>query len=462
MTQSSHQDLQDRILGLLDGTLDAAEVARLDADLRASAEARWLFRQLATLHSALEEQGDSHAQMTRTLIPMERLLADQRRAMVRKSLVAAAAILALSALGLWLNLARSDAEILAELRPGYGAVFSLIHEDGQQPAAGTQLREGSGVRIEEGAVELRLATGVRCVVEGPAELTVLAGDRLRLSQGSGWFVVPPTATGFAVETRQMTAVDLGTKFGVLSGRDHPDQVHVVQGRVEVRAPAGAEEGSALVLQAGEACEFDGGQSLRPIDIRAGAFVTELPEAITFVDAQLRAEGGNTVLDGPGELGPVSSQRADGSDGKWSIRTRETMAGGSILVAGMDEDAQPRLRTTFRLPEEGRYALYGYFWNNEEGAGVWDVAFQVGQRRGINHYSRLNAVNLRDQPEFFSSAVPTHDGPQLVLFQAALGTWDTVRLGRQVTIYVDEGQTALEGKDHRTWYDGVGYRKLPKP
>ena len=93
MSEHPTDDLPDRIQELLDGTLEAEEIRRLDVDLKASREARDLFRQLATLHSALEEQGAAKPQMGQALIPMEQLLADQRRALVRNSLVAAAAVL---------------------------------------------------------------------------------------------------------------------------------------------------------------------------------------------------------------------------------------------------------------------------------------------------------------------------------------------------------------------------------
>jgi len=88
MSEHPSDELNHRIQALLDGTLEAEDIRRLDADLKASPEARELYRQLATLHSALEEQVASKIQMGRALVPMERLLADQRRTMVRNSLIA--------------------------------------------------------------------------------------------------------------------------------------------------------------------------------------------------------------------------------------------------------------------------------------------------------------------------------------------------------------------------------------
>lgn len=131
----------------------------------------------------------------------------------------------------------------------------------------------------------------------------------------------------------------------------------------------------------------------------------------------------------------------------------------MIAAGIDEDAEPRLRTTFRLPEEGRYAIYGYFWNNENGAGSWDAAFQLGTRGRMKTFSRLNAVNLAVASEEFTTEVPTADGNGQVLLQAPLGVWNTSRDGSQVTVFIDDGDSGLPGPDLRTWYDGVGFRRL---
>jgi ferric-dicitrate binding protein FerR (iron transport regulator) len=454
--------LHDRLLALLDGTLDSAGIQQLDAELKASREARDLFRQLATLHSALEEQGEAKFRMARTLIPMERLLADQRRGIVRKSLVAAAAVLLLSALALWVKMVPRATATLGEFRVGSGAVFSVEHSEDRETATGNELGEGSRLRLGQGTIEVKFVSGVRCVLEGPADLKLLAGNRVRLPEGSAWFEVPPPAVGFTVETQQLTAVDLGTRFGVLARPDQGDQVHVIEGVVAVNATGADDDRQPLALKAGDAREALADGGFREIDIHPGEFVTALPNPITFVDADASPTTGNTALDGPGSFGPTTSLKTDSKDGKWGIRTYPGVVGGSVIASGINEDAEPRLRTTFRLPEEGRYAIYGYFWNNEDGTGAWDAAFQLGSRGGMKTFSRLNAVNLASYPEEFTTAVPTHDGNGPVLLQAALGVWNTSRDGSEVTVFIDEGDSGIPGRDLRTWYDGVGFRRLPDP
>ncbi len=458
MSENFPDDLTNRILKLLDGALEDGEIHRLDAELKASREARDLFRQLAILHSTLEEQGEARNQIGRTLIPMERLLADQRRAMVRNSLVAAAAVLLVSALVLWVKMIPRAPATLGEFRVGSGAFFSVDHVEADDAATGNELREGSRLLLRQGTIEVKLVSGVRCVVEGPADLELLSGNRVGLPEGSAWFEVPPPAVGFTVETSQLIAVDLGTRFGVLARSDQSDQIHVIEGLVAVQA-AGSGEDGRLELKAGEARKVldDGG--FREIELRPGRFATALPEAITFVDADVDPATGNTFLDGPGSFGTTTSDIPSSGDRRWSVRLRSGVSGGSLFASGKREDAEPRLRTSFGLPKSGRYAIYGYFWNNNRGQGSWDAAFQLGSGGTMTTFTRDNAVNLVTSPEEFTGPLPTDDGTGQVLFQAELGVWDTSTDGNVVTVFIDDPVVIEGAADERTWYDGVGFRRL---
>ncbi|MEJ6700617.1 MAG: hypothetical protein QNL01_06560, partial [Akkermansiaceae bacterium] len=94
MNQNFSAEFQYRILALLDGTLDEEEATRLDEELRNSKEARVLFHQLATLHSALEDEGASKSGLQNVpVVPVELFLARERRRLIRTSVMAAAAVL---------------------------------------------------------------------------------------------------------------------------------------------------------------------------------------------------------------------------------------------------------------------------------------------------------------------------------------------------------------------------------
>jgi hypothetical protein len=187
-------------------------------------------------------------------------------------------------------------------------------------------------------------------------------------------------------------------------------------------------------------------------------IPQVGTQITYIDADNTAGTGNTVLDGSGSFGPDGSTTAD-ADGQWSVRTRPSVNGGGILHTSETENANPRLATTFTLPGPGLYTIYGYFWNNLNGAGVWDANFKLGPvRPGVVH-TKANAVNLSATSGHFTSpTVAVNDGTGQVLSQAVLGTWNTATEGLSVSLYIDDPETGGEpgNTEDRTWYDGVGY------
>ena len=102
MNERDQENLQDQILQLLDGDLDRVAASRLDEELRESGEARKIYVQLSALHSALGELEESRSSIGQLpVIPIERLLARQRRQSILNALLAAAAILIVCSVVLW-------------------------------------------------------------------------------------------------------------------------------------------------------------------------------------------------------------------------------------------------------------------------------------------------------------------------------------------------------------------------
>ncbi len=191
-------------------------------------------------------------------------------------------------------------------------------------------------------------------------------------------------------------------------------------------------------------------------------IPQVATQITYIDADNTPATGNTVLDGEGSFGPDSSTTAV-ADGLWSVRTRPNVNGGGILHTNATENASPRLATTFTLPGPGLYTIYGYFWNNLSGAGVWDASFRLGSVRPNVIHTKANATNLSTTSGHFTSpTIAVDDGAGQVLSQAVLGTWNTATEGLTVTLYIDDPETGGEvgNTDERTWFDGVGYLVSP--
>lgn len=177
-----------------------------------------------------------------------------------------------------------------------------------------------------------------------------------------------------------------------------------------------------------------------------------PAQVYYIDADINTGTGNTVLDGAGSFGPTTTTTV-ANDGMWSIRTWP-VNGAGVLATNQKEDATPRLATTYTLPLAGTYNIYGYFWNNQSGDGVWDVSFQLGSGSATT-YSKGNATNLAATSGHFTTGVVVDDGSGQNLFEAPLGTWDTATYGNTVTVFIDDPETA--SGDDRTWYDGIGFK-----
>lgn len=311
MNQASTDDLQTRILDMLDGMLTKEELIRLDEELRGSREAREIFHQLSTLHSALESQGMSHSETGRMpIIPVQLLLARQRRQTVRTTLLATAAVLVFSLFALWLKMAPHSQAALAEFRLAPDSAFTLIHTGEDDASLGNVLSEGSRLRLSRGTMEGLFASGVRCVIEAPCDLSVLSKNRISVAEGVAWFEVPHEAAGFTVETSQLTVVDLGTKFGVVAEAKGRHEVHVTKGSVEVGARQSA--GAVQILKAGHALGVDSIGKLHGIDFNGDRFTTALPGPIVIKNPDFDIEDTDSGIHDSDGYGPITFWATSGA------------------------------------------------------------------------------------------------------------------------------------------------------
>lgn len=124
------------------------------------------------------------------------------------------------------------------------------------PRVGGALEPG-WLRLESGLAQVVFHSGARLELEGPAELQLVSSGEAVISTGRLLAEVPPPARGFRLRTGQADVVDRGTAFGVDASRTRTE-VHVFQGRVEVRA------GNAPMLALGEtqAAVVDGSAPMR--------------------------------------------------------------------------------------------------------------------------------------------------------------------------------------------------------
>ena len=151
-----------------------------------------------------------------------------------------------------LGLARGFAVVIqlagAEWEPG----------DGQRPSEGDLLAAGRLV-LRSGRMTLGLLSGVTLTVEGPADLELLSIDRVHCRRGKLRTRVPRGAEGFIVSTPGSAVVDLGTEFGLNVAVDGKAQLMVFKGEAEaaVLNAAGAPVRSQQVAER-RAFEIDPG------------------------------------------------------------------------------------------------------------------------------------------------------------------------------------------------------------
>lgn len=289
MSQKSSEDLHFRILAMLDGTLDQNEAARLDAELCESREARALYQKLALLHVALEEQAAAYSGLKQVpVVPIERLLARQRRRLLKTSFLAAAAVILVSLVGFWMKTVRNT-DSVARFRVGPDTAFTLTHTGEGDTPSGKVLAPGSELRLTRGTMEAVFRSGVRCVIEAPCDLTVLSDDRISMAEGTAWFEVPQAAVGFTVETPELTVTDLGTEFGVVARARQSHEVHVIKGSVEVSSNSGEGEDAKLVLSGGQASRVDREGGFISIPVQGNRFTAALPRAVFIANHSFEAD-----------------------------------------------------------------------------------------------------------------------------------------------------------------------------
>ncbi|QQL45861.1 LamG-like jellyroll fold domain-containing protein [Sulfuriroseicoccus oceanibius] len=276
------EELELLVGDLLDGSLSGEKRAELEAALMASPEARERFSELLQLHNAMEihTEGLPSAKWGRAVIPVERVMRRQRRKIMRIAVMAAAAVIVLGAVVMRMIHVPHAAE-LAGFEVARGTRFEVTHAVDRANPTGGALHAGSRMVISQGAVELKFESGVRSVVQAPADLTLDAEGVVSLDEGVAWFHVPADAVGFEVVAREVRIVDLGTEFGVVSSGMVADEVHVFDGRVAVTHLWGGDS-TRRELVAGEAVRATDEEELEAQATDRSRFTSVLPDGLPYL------------------------------------------------------------------------------------------------------------------------------------------------------------------------------------
>lgn len=263
---------------LVDGSISASRHAELEQWLATDNAARRQYVRVLGLSASLhdyagefesEEGGAAMAEFSESN--------GKRRWPWRARLSLAAALVASLFLGVMLVREGGGRDQEPEVRNQDDGVAVLTRASGLEWADGaTVYRLGDRipageVRIALGTIQIEFYSGAMVLLEGPASLDIRSANEAFCHYGKVRGNVPPQAIGFMVKTPEYDLVDLGTEFGISVDKNGISEVHVFDGKVELRGVGsnakiikGLSEGEAMRLggpEAGEVIDMD--QALFP-------------------------------------------------------------------------------------------------------------------------------------------------------------------------------------------------------
>jgi ferric-dicitrate binding protein FerR (iron transport regulator) len=232
MSQSQSDDGLDSLIdAVIDGRCDEETLRRFEALVRDDPRARGAYLEQVRMHALLEWR---HG---RVGLQIEGAEPDRvpwwRRPRLRWGL--AALVLIGAGLAFWSS---------RPVRPGHvrGGIATLVEAkdvawaEGQSPLAVNARLDAQEIRCTSGALKIAFDSGALVTLEGPADLRIFSGMRLRADRGRLTARVAAEAKGFAIETPHTVVVDRGTEVGVEVDAAGRTGVVVFEGLVDLARP----------------------------------------------------------------------------------------------------------------------------------------------------------------------------------------------------------------------------------
>lgn len=264
---SSQLDRQMLIADYASGTIKADAFRKLELALRSDEEFRRDFIEYMNLDSAISDLA-ALSDMEFDTINNEHAATPEcgetsgvPLRTVASGLAGIAAVVLLIVSIVWFKPANNPEA------PTSPVTVEVISLDGVQLAGvdqdlqvGDQL-QWNRIRLDTGAVKVRLGSGVVLDLFGPLDGTLESSMRLRLVHGRLNAKVSPSGHGFTVVTDHGEIVDLGTRFGVDVSGDEAS-VAVFDGEVKVESSGNADMGKSLKVFEGEGVRLRRGRQPR--------------------------------------------------------------------------------------------------------------------------------------------------------------------------------------------------------
>ncbi|MBB5351928.1 hypothetical protein HNR46_002167 [Haloferula luteola] len=273
----SDEELEILIHELLDGTIDRENFAHLKAALLASPEARQLYYDLTCTDQLLVERFSAPKPAA------HRRWSEKRSQGHPWALsLAAAAIILLLLFGTMMLTKIPPPDV--HLTASADARFTI---DGQ-PTTEFTLHPDQRLSVKSGMIAARINSATELFLESPAEIVLLDPEgTFELISGRGWVDIKSSAPDFKAVVAGASIRHLGTRYGIVSGPGGTGEVHVAQGKVDVRLG----ESTPTVLVDGEAAHWTRKGPVEPLQASIASFQQALPSETTlFSDDFNEAEG----------------------------------------------------------------------------------------------------------------------------------------------------------------------------
>lgn len=322
MKKSDHHIIQE----VLDGSISPDAFERFQERLRKEPDLSAQYREYALLHHSLSEEYEGQKPVGK-IVAMPQRFSPSKWTLVFAA--AAAVVLAVTTLYQKNSLPAKPQPIVAAVRFSPDAVWQ-IEGSARNTGELLSLVPGETLKLIHGQASILPNPSATALIEAPSTLTFVSPGSLHLAQGQGRFRLDHADAHLEVTTPSMSAVDLGTEFGVVTQSDSPDELHVLEGKVNLRLNGKTEVHTLAAGQAGRVSSAEGIEQF-PADARRFRsrlspfnMVVQTP----FVKSEWRKDYG---------MAAISNDRIDGEN--YSIFRRlpqpEPNAKNSILLATLE-------------------------------------------------------------------------------------------------------------------------------
>ena len=271
---SDSRRLEQVLQDLEDGTLTEDDHGWLMSQLRQRPEIRGAYRKHMAFAAALHDMASAwipeHEDEHQSVIRPSRW-----RSISRKPWFAAAAVVTLLAVAsaVFVFTRRTPvASVTAGAEASWEYASGGIGRDGEFQA-------GTRLQVDHGSVEVVTRQRTRVVVEGPAQLSMDAPEKVGLSSGSAWFEASTGDETLTVTSERLQAVSKGARFGVaITSGGHRIQVKAG----ELRVTPAFSRTSSVTLGPGDAGTLDDSGHWIPDSVEPDLFLDQLLHEVAYI------------------------------------------------------------------------------------------------------------------------------------------------------------------------------------